>query len=194
MIDLLTHRKQSVPIVFASRYVIDCYKSHLPNNNVFLEFNEEKLKEIMTKQMNERGKDEKTEIVIAFDDITAQDTVLLENETVRDLVKYGSSCNITTIFSAQHARVFDDTFRRNVDYVLSFHDNLLVNQRALYERYGDTFENFETFKSFYFQCCFEESHRCLVIDMKTPWKKPNDGIYWYKSPSNLIKKKQLDIK
>lgn len=189
---LLTCKEHVAPIVFSSKYVAQCYREYIPNSHVLDTFDATKLKHILRRQM-ESNSDSDTEIIVAFDDITYDGRCLMDNNDVRDLVKYGSSLNITSIFAAQHAGVYDETFRRNVDYVFIFHDNLVDNQMILYQKYGNMFSAFEDFQAVYTSCT-RERHRCLVLDMRTPWDHsiPDhdtvpDGVYWYMSP-NLHKR------
>lgn len=179
--DLLTHRGDCVPVVFASKYVSQRYRRHIPSTNVVDTFDSDKLKTLLDRQLATSGE---KEMVLAFDDVSNANECLMNNETVRDLVKYGSSLRVTSVFAVQHAGVYDETFRRNVDYLFIFHDNLLDDQRVLYERYADMFESFAKFQAMYNECT-TAPYRCLVIDMRTPWKRQGDGVYWYASASRL---------
>ena len=179
--DLLTHRSNSVPVVFSSVYVAQRYRSHLPASNVVDSFDATKLKSLLDRQLS-TGDDR--ELVIAFDDVSNGNECLMENSQVRELCMYGSSLNLTSVFAVQHAGVYDETFRRNVDYLFIFHDNLDDYQRVVYEKYARTFGTFSKFQAVYNECT-TEPFRCLVIDMRTPWKGLGDGVYWYASPADL---------
>lgn len=181
--ELLRHKKEAIPVVFASKYVAQSYKEHLPESNVLDHFDNHKLTQLLEDQINSGGA---KEIVLAFDDITNGNTCLMNNISVRDVVKYGSSLNITSVFSVQHAAVFDETFRRNVDYLFIFSDNLKTNQSCVFDRYADMFESEHDFQAIYKECTSNEPHRCLVLDMKTPWTITDgnsvpDGVFWYKA-------------
>lgn len=189
---LLTHKAKALPIVFASKYVAGHYRKYLPAENVLENFNENLVQNLLNRQSQQHS----TDIIFAFDDVTHDGVCLMDNPTVRDIVKYGSSLNITSIFNVQHAGVYDETFRRNVDFVFIFHDNLVDDQRILYEKYGNMFASFEDFQVAYKQCTTEEPYRCLVLNMREPWplmdeeerrrsRKAPDGVYWYSSTRDL---------
>lgn len=189
---LLTYKENVVPVVFASKYVVQRYRKSVPASNVVDNFDESKLKTLLHRQTSSGGVNE---IILAFDDVTNEGMSLMDNGTVRDIVKYGSSLNITSIFSVQHAGVFDSTFQRNVDFVFIFHDNLIDNQRVLYEKYAHMFPTFEAFQDCLHPCTSEEPYRCLVLNMFKPWAmdyddrkregKAPDGVYWYSSTASL---------
>jgi hypothetical protein len=183
---LLRQRRDSIPIVFCSKYVLSSYSQQLPHANVLDGFDEQKLDCILKKQVESNGQ---KEVVIAFDDVTNENVCLMENVKVRDVVKYGSSLNITTIFSSQHSGVYDETFRRNVDFVFLFNDNLVDNQTMAFKKYAHMFRDIDQFKRCYRQCTLKP-HRCLVLDMRRPWRIPEsddeehgppDGVYSYKA-------------
>lgn len=167
--ELLMSKPSVLPVVFASKYVVDTYKKKIPEGNVLESFDGEVLEAILSNQVQSKGE---TGVIMAFDDVTHENACLMENMSVRDIVKYGSSLNITSIFSVQHAGVYDDTFRRNVDYVFAFHDNLTDNKKLLYNRYGDMFNSYEEFDAIFKHCTAEHPYRCLVLDMKNPWHVP----------------------
>lgn len=181
ILDLCRQRHNSLVIVFAGKYVAWNYKKVLPHNNVLEGFSEDKLNTLLSQQLSSEGE---SEIVVVFDDVAIGDNCLMTINSVRDIVKYGSSLKITAVFGVQHAGVYDETFRRNVDYVFMFNDNLLSSRKTLYQQYGDNFDNFDDFINIYDQCT-TQPHRCLVIDYRSPWSHKLDHIYWYQSPPDL---------
>lgn len=214
--ELLMSQSDTLPVVFASKYVVDTYKKKVPVTNVFDSFDNARLEHLLSKQVETKGE---KHVIMAFDDVTHENACLMDNLSVRDIVKYGSSLNLTSIFSVQHAGVYDETFRRNVDYVFAFHDNLTDNKKLLYTRYGDMFNSYEEFDAIFRHCTAEHPHRCLVLDMKNPWHsgtatvstcaecKTSDittslvhpknipGTYWYTSSHKFLSKSvaELDI-
>jgi hypothetical protein len=168
--ELLLQRPNALPIVFASKYVVNSYREKLPHAHVFDHFDAEKLNTLLDIQIKSHGA---IDVVIAFDDVTHENACLMHELHVRDVVKYGSSIKLTSIFAVQHAGVYDETFRRNVDYVFAFHDNLEDNQCILFEKYAGMFQEYTLFKEVFSLCtaAADSKHRCLVLDMVTPWEQ-----------------------
>jgi hypothetical protein len=163
-------------VIFASCYVSSSYKKYFPENNIYEKYDSSVMKKLIESQQKEQGE---TELIIGIDDV-AVNKDFWKDKYIRDVVRYGSSLGITTIFSIQYAGQLDDVFRRNIDYVFIFHDHNLENQKLLFQEFGGIFENFHDFKIMLDEC-IAEPYRCLVFDLKNPHKEARHAVFWYKS-------------
>lgn len=173
--DILQSRKKSKIVIFASRYAAPSYKKYFPSNIIHDHYNPVVLKKLISAQQ----KHPDGELVVGFDDIAVNKDLWKDNY-IRDIIRYGSSLGITAIFSVQYTGQLDDTFKRNIDYVFCFRDNIIDNQKMLYTEFGGMFSTFHDFKVVHDEC-IAEPYRCLVFDMKTPRKDPSQSVFWYKT-------------
>lgn len=182
LVNILQSRKNaSRKVIFSSEYVAPSYKKYFPSEDIFESYNPKILRSLINEQHKNPGK----EIIIAFDDIAVNKDIW-NDSCIRDVIRYGSSLNITNIFSIQYAGQLDDMFKRNIDYVFCFRDNIIENQKNFYKDFGGMFENFDDYKAVH-DGCIGEPFRCLVLDLKTPRKDPKQSVFWYKAEDNLEK-------
>lgn len=179
MVDMMQSRKDAKVIIFASRYAGPFYRKYFAPEDVYDRYNPATLKALILKQ----EKNSEQELVLCFDDIAVNKDIW-NDHYIREVIRYGSSLGITAIFSVQYAGQLDDVFRRNIDYVFCFRDNIIENQKMLYTEFGGMFHKFEEFKTVHDEC-IAEPYRCLVFDLKTPRKDPIQSVFWYKAQDIL---------
>ena len=182
MVSIIQSRPDAVVYVFASKYVASSYCKYLPKSCIYDHFSSKILEQILARQ----EKDQSQEVIVAFDDVAVHQN-LWTNDCVKHLIRYGSSLNITSVFSVQYLGQLDDVFKRNIDFVFLFRDGILQNQKMFYDTFGGMFPSFETFKVVHDEC-IAEPYRCLVIDFLNPKKDAKDAVFWYKAPPlSLVK-------
>ncbi len=179
--DIIQSRQNAKVVIFASKYVAPSYKKFFPPECVFEYYDPKILKNLINNQQKNPDK----ELVLGFDDIKNMVNKDVWNDAaIRDVIRYGSSLGITAIFSIQYAGQLDDMFKRNIDYVFCFRDNIIENQKLLFTEFGGMFPTFKDFKAVH-DGCIAEPYRCLVFDLKTPRKNPRQSVFWYKASQNL---------
>ena len=183
LIDFLLSRLVANKVIFCSKYVVPTYLEYFKETDIQCEYNGKHLQKLIDRQ---QANGSQPELVLAYDDVAVLGD-LWKDEKIKDIVRYGSSLGMTSVFSLQYIGVLDETFIRNVDYVFAFRDNVIDNQKWLFEQFGGMFSDFNTFKKLH-DVCSSEPFRCLVIDLKTPRKNPADGIFWYKATEDLPKR------
>lgn len=186
-VDILQSRNNADVIIFSSTYVALSYGKYIDGKNIYSKYDPKILKKLLQRQHDRHIEDGSydRELIIVFDDI-AVNKDLWKDPHIRGMVRYGSSLGITSIFSIQFAGQLDDMFKRNIDYVFCFRDNMIVDQELLYKEFAGMFSTFKEFKSILDEC-IAEPYRCLVFDLKTPRKDPRQSVFWYKAnlPKNI---------
>lgn len=164
-------------VIFASRYVVPSYRKYFRGDDIYEKYDRTTMKKLVDKQQESGGENE---LIVAIDDVAVNENIW-DDVYIRDVVRYGSSLGITTIFCLQYAGQLDNVFKRNIDYVFIFHDHMIESQKLLYDEFGGMFPSFIDFKTVLDEC-IAEPYRCLVFDLKTPRKEPRHGVFWYKGP------------
>ena len=177
LVTLTQRRHDAQVVIFSSEYVASSYRKYFPEEAIYEKYDPHVMKKLIESQQANCGR---KELLVAIDDVAVNKDIW-QDRYIRDIVRYGSSLNITTLFSIQYAGQLEDVFKRNVDYVFVFHDHILENQKLLYKEFGGMFLTFTEFKTVLDEC-IQEPYRCLVFDLKTPRKDPRHGVFWYKAP------------
>jgi len=174
---IIQSKKDADVTIFSSKYVASSYMKYFPPHQIYDHYNPKILKKLLDKQLK-AGPDR--ELIVAFDDVAVNQN-LWKDQHIRDIIRYGSSLGITAIFCIQHAGQLDDMFKRNIDYVFCFRDNIIADQKLIFTEFGRMFPTFEEFKE-RLDDCIAEPYRCLVFDLKTPKRDPKQSVFWYKAP------------
>src|SRR6478609_10901471 len=82
-------------VIFASRYVASSYRKYFPEENIYDKYDPSVMKKLITKQQETCGE---RELIIGIDDVAVNKDIW-KDSYIRDVVRYGSSLGITTIFS-----------------------------------------------------------------------------------------------
>lgn len=180
LVNIIQSRKDAEVAIFSSKYVASSYKKYIPPHQIFDHYEPRILKKLLDKQL--KAGPEK-ELIIAIDDV-AVNKDLWKDPYIRDIIRYGSSLGITAIFSIQYAGQLDDIFKRNIDYVFCFRDNIIADQKLIFTEFARMFPTFSEFKTL-LDDCIAEPYRCLVFNLKTPRKDPKQSVFWYKAPESL---------
>ena len=191
MVDIIHKRienNNAKVVLFASKYVAPSYKKYFRPEDIYERYDPKVLKNLILEQQGNPD----NELVIGFDDIAVNKNLWNDNY-IKDIVRYGSSLGITAIFSIQYTGQLDEMFKRNIDYVFVFRDNIIEDQMLVYNEFGKMFPTFGDFKILYDECIMEP-YRCIVIDLKTPKKDMRQSVYWYKSTKDLKKLPPLESK
>lgn len=181
---ILQSRPDADIAIFSSRYVASSYKKYFKESVIFDHYDPKILRKLIEKQ-EKIGPNK--ELVIAFDDIAVNKDIW-NDPYIKDIVRYGSSLGITSIFSIQFVGQLGEVFQRNMDYVFYFYDNIIDNQKLMFEKFAGIFAEFSDFKAV-LDNCIAELFRCLVIDLKTPRKDPQQALFWFKSDKLQLLKK-----
>ena len=183
--EILQSRPDAKVAIFASKYVAPSYKKYFAPDQVHEQFDSKALKTLLDQQyQQQQDYASSTELVIAFDDVRAANRDLWRDPFIRETIRYGSSLGITAIFLIQYAGQLDDMFKRNIDYVFCFRDNIIDNQKLMFTEFAGMFPSFHEFKVVLDEC-IAEPYRCLVFDLKTPRKDPRQSVFWYKATDTL---------
>jgi hypothetical protein len=91
-----------------------------------------------------------------------------QNDSYKNVIFNGMHYHLTNIVTTQLALNIPPDARSNFDYIFLFRDDVISNQKRLYEHYGGIFPDFNSFKQVYEQ--FTADGGCMVI------KNRNRGV------------------
>ena len=132
-------------------------------------------------------------LMIIFDDYIS-DKKMLFSKAFKELIFNARHYNIGIILSIQYPIGFSPEIRANMDFVMVYNENILSNQKRIYEHY---FGIFPTFSSFNQVIKGLNSYECLVCDNLTNGNEFNDKVKYYKSnyipPNETNKIKLFDV-
>ena len=115
--------------------------------------------------------------MIIFDDCTA-DKKILSSKSFKTLMFNARYYNIGIIISIQFSLGFSPEIRAQMDLVMVYKDNIVSNQKRLYEHY---FVMFPTFSSFNQVIKSLNLYECLVCNNLTNKNSFIDKVKYYKS-------------
>ena len=69
--------------------------------------------------------------------------------------------------------------RTQIDYVFCLRENIIANQKRLYENFFGCFQKFSHFQEAFISCT--NNYECLVLDNNSKSNKIEDCVFYYKA-------------
>jgi hypothetical protein len=142
---------------------------------------------IIENLLDYQEKNPTNKLMIIFDD-SISDKKILSSDAFKELIFNARHYNIGIIISIQFPISFLPAIRSNMDLVIVYKDDIVSNQKRIYEHY---FGIFPTFSSFNQVIKGLNSYECLVCHNLTNENSLNYKVKYYKSnyiPPNEINK------
>lgn len=167
------------------------YSKHVPDLFIHTEFDAEVLKQMVSRQKmllhklkDKDSAEEKVQIdsFLLLDDIAFDSSAWTRDRTVRSIFMNGRWYRIFCLLTTQNPMEIPPSLRMNLDYIFVLKENIVAQQRKLYDHYFGMFENFNTFRQVITQCT--ENYECLVLDKTSKSNKIEDCVFWYKATPN----------
>jgi len=150
-------------------------------------------KNIIENLLDYQKKNPTNKLMIIFDD-SISDKIILSSNALKELIFNARHYNIGIIISIQYPVRFLPEIRAKMDLIMVYKDEIVSNQKRIYEYY---FGIFPTFSSFNQVIKSLNSYECLVCDNLTNENLFNCKVKYYKSnyipPNEINKIKLFDV-
>ncbi len=104
---------------------------------------------------------------------------LFYQEDIRLLFMNGRHWKICFIVSLQYMMGIPPDLRTNIDFVFCLRENIVANQRKLYDNFFGCFKKFAEFQEAFNECT--ENYECLVLDNTAKSTKVENCVFYYKA-------------
>ena len=170
------------------------YGSFFPELYVHYGFKSEIIEKLLHRQeliieKSKRHRNLNPSAFIVMDDCLAKKKSWMKDEQITELLYNGRHYKITYILTMQYPLGITPDLRCNFDYIFLLAEDLLTNQKKMYEHYAGMFPNLNSFKAAF--SVLTENHGCMVIVNRGARKEFRDKVFWYKAedkecPRNVI--------
>lgn len=164
-------------IVAPTDKITKFYFQKLGANNVFYEYSSSIIKNIIEKQEKQKSK-----VLLILDDCIAQKSAL-KDESFLNLVMNGRHLGITLIFTMQFPMGITPEIRCNFDYVFLAADDMISNQKRMYDHYAGMFPAFDSFRQIFYQ--LTSNYGMMVINNSTKKQNLTDKVQWFLADNNI---------
>ena len=171
---ILEHFNIPNKIIISKAESFSSYYGHIfPEADVYHEYKPEIIKGHLTKKiLDNNNLSEKS--VIVLDNCLSSIKSWIREQPILELLYNHKHYNTSYILTMQYPLGIPDDLRSGFDYVFLLADESAINQKKMYEQYGNMFASFEEFKHTFNEITKDFS--CMVIDNR------NRKIYSYKAP------------
>ena len=104
---------------------------------------------------------------------------LFHQEDIRLLFMNGRHWKICFIVSLQYMMGIPPDLRTNIDFVFCLRENIVANQKRLYDNFFGCFKKFSHFQEAFNECT--ENYECLVLDNTAKSTKVENCVFYYKA-------------
>jgi len=166
------------------------YGEFFPETYIHYEFKPETLEKIFArqslikdkaKQKELEGKTIDTRSFVVMDDCLASKSAWLKDPTIQKIFFNGRHYEIMYILTMQFPLGITPDLRSNFDYIFLLAEDIVSNQKRIYEHYAGMFPTFEAFRQVFAQ--LTDDFGAMVIVNRGAKKTFFDKIFWYKAPN-----------
>jgi len=98
---------------------------------------------------------------------------------IRQIFMNGRHWKICFMVSLQYMMGMPPDLRTNIDYVFCLRENIISNQKKLYDYFFGCFKKFKYFQDIFNECT--NNYECLVLDNTSKSTKIEDCVFYYKA-------------
>lgn len=171
------------------------FSDFFPSSFIFFEYDSAVIKKLLVRQRimckkrklkEADGKSVDSRAVIVMDDCLADNNKWANDPHLADLLYNGRHKDVTYILTMQHPMGIKPKLRSNFDYVFLLAEDIVSNQKKLYDHYAGMFPDIHSFREVF--CQLTSNHGAMVIKNRGVRESLYDKIAFYKAP-NLEKTK-----
>jgi hypothetical protein len=104
---------------------------------------------------------------------------IMNQEDMRLLFMNGRHWKICFIVSLQYMMGIPPDLRTNIDFVFCLRENIVANQKRLYDNFFGCFKKFSHFQEAFSECT--NNYECLVLDNTSRSTRVEDCVFYYKA-------------
>lgn len=117
--------------------------------------------------------------MLIMDDCMSSKGDWIKNPNVLELFFNGRHHHISFILTMQYCIGIPPELRSNFDYIFLLAEDIVSNQKRLYEHYAGMFPKLEIFQQVFTN--ITNDYGVMVIDNKTHSSDLTDKVFWYKA-------------
>lgn len=110
------------------------------------------------------------------------DKKIMNQKDIRLLFMNGRHWRICFITSLQYMMGIPPDLRTNIDFIFCLRENIVANQKKLYDNFFGCFKKFSHFQEAFNECT--NNYECLVLDNTSKSTKVEDCVFYYKAIPN----------
>jgi hypothetical protein len=152
------------------------YKAEIVNN--IIKKQKEKLRKC-DKEGIDTDKRPDLGVGLLLDDCGFKARKLMSSPDISQIFQNGRHWKICFIVCLQYMMGLPPEARVNVDFVFALKENIIANQKKLYDCFFGIFPKFAQFQETFNACT--NDYECLVLDNTSKSGKITDCIFWYKA-------------
>ena len=169
------------------------YGDFIPESYVHHTFKPEIIERILKRQMdiinknrkkNEQGKKINVHAWLVMDDCMS-DKKIWTSTLINTLFFEGRHYKLMYILTMQYSLGIKPELRTNFDYVFLLADDMITNQKRIYDHYAGMFESFDEFRNVYLE--LTKDFGAMVIINRGLKNEIYDKIFWYKADNPHIR-------
>lgn len=189
--ELMYHLK-NIPVTIAisrTEKLNSFYSKFIPDIYIYSEYSSELLSNLFIRQSKlkednnvrlEKGKKEKnSSIMLIMDDCLSCKNIWSRDTNILELFYNGRHSCISFILTLQYAIGIPPELRSNFDYVFLLAEDIIQNQKRLYDHYAGMFPTFDIFQQVFSE--LTDNYGVMVINNVVHSKNVTDKVFWYKA-------------
>ena len=157
-------------------------KEHLPEGCIFDRLVQSKVDETVAVAAQMAAKGVKRSILMIFDDVLYEKSAF-KSKAIRELFFNGRHYHISVLLLTQYLLDIEPSLRSNVDFCVTFKDNILSNKLRLWKYMFGLLATMDDFVSVHDRCT--QNYECLVLDNTGASSAISDSLFWYKADISL---------
>ena len=175
-------------IISGTERVSPFYASFFPSLFTYYKYDPKILRNIFIRQTSilekrrdelKKGRKVDPRLFLLMDDCLSDGTRWTSTEEIRKIFYEGRHFRVTFILTMQYPLGIGPNLRDNFDYVFLLADDVVSNQKRIYEHYAGIFPNVNVFKAIYGQ--ITKDHGCMVIKKIGTTDMFLDKVFFYKA-------------
>lgn len=119
---------------------------------------------------------------LLIDDCGYKGRNIMKSENISLIFQNGRHWQICFIVSLQYMMGLPPEARTNIDYVFALRENIVANQKKLYDNFFGIFPTFKQFQDTFTECT--NNYECMVLDNTSKSNKLSECVFWYKATPN----------
>jgi hypothetical protein len=110
------------------------------------------------------------------------DKKIMTQKDIRQIFMNGRHWKICFMIGLQYMMGLPPDIRTQIDYVFCLRENIIANQKRLYDNFFGCFQKFSHFQEAFNACT--NNYECLVLDNNSKSNKIEDCVFYYKATPN----------
>jgi hypothetical protein len=165
------------------------YSTFIPESYIHYQYKSEIIKSVMARQTEikrkfyekkEQGKKLDPRAYIVMDDCLGQKGSWMRDEAIMELLFNGRHYELMYVLTMQFPLGITPELRSNFDYVFLLADDIISNQKRMYDHYAGIFPTFDSFRQIFTQLTADFGSMVLVN--RGCKGSIFEKVFYYKSP------------